>query len=114
MAKCSQCEGTGIINKFSHIEEGKCFKCNGTGKTDSNFSVDMFGVNHLVKLEKKLETVSKEYFTAKETAEKTMLNFASGNMNALEVAEILNNLNLTTLEKSYNNLIEKIEKEKGL
>jgi hypothetical protein len=29
---CPKCGGTGIIKAFVHIEGGRCFMCNGTGK----------------------------------------------------------------------------------
>lgn len=28
---CSKCDGKGRINAFSHIENGSCFACKGTG-----------------------------------------------------------------------------------
>jgi len=31
MIKCKRCNGAGKITRFSHIENGKCFNCNGTG-----------------------------------------------------------------------------------
>ncbi|WP_339193969.1 hypothetical protein MKY95_19380 [Paenibacillus sp. FSL P4-0176] len=30
--KCVFCNGKGVIPHFHHIENGKCFRCNGTGK----------------------------------------------------------------------------------
>jgi hypothetical protein len=29
--KCAQCNGTGYIDQFKHIQAGKCFTCDGTG-----------------------------------------------------------------------------------
>ena len=29
---CPKCNGTGHIAAFSHIKNGQCFKCEGTGK----------------------------------------------------------------------------------
>ena len=28
---CDRCDGTGHIPKFSHIRNGRCYECNGTG-----------------------------------------------------------------------------------
>lgn len=28
---CAKCDGTGEIPEFSHVDDGKCFSCNGTG-----------------------------------------------------------------------------------
>lgn len=30
--ECVRCGGSGVIGKFSHIQAGRCFACNGTGK----------------------------------------------------------------------------------
>jgi len=32
MGECSKCDGKGRISAFSHIENGACFTCKGTGK----------------------------------------------------------------------------------
>jgi hypothetical protein len=29
--QCQKCDGTGRIRAFSHIEDGSCFQCSGTG-----------------------------------------------------------------------------------
>ena len=28
---CTKCPGTGYIEQYAHVENGLCFKCNGTG-----------------------------------------------------------------------------------
>lgn len=28
---CPRCDGTGTISEYAHIQDGQCFKCNGTG-----------------------------------------------------------------------------------
>lgn len=30
--KCIFCNGKGVIPHFHHVEKGKCFRCNGTGR----------------------------------------------------------------------------------
>jgi DnaJ-class molecular chaperone len=32
-SKCNKCGGIGFIDKFSGVENGTCFKCEGTGVT---------------------------------------------------------------------------------
>ena len=32
IGECIKCDGSGYINAFGHINGGKCFLCNGTGK----------------------------------------------------------------------------------
>lgn len=32
---CGKCDGKGKIDAFSHIENGKCFWCGGTGKVEA-------------------------------------------------------------------------------
>ena len=29
---CSRCEGTGHLPEFSHVEGGRCFACQGSGR----------------------------------------------------------------------------------
>jgi hypothetical protein len=33
---CQRCEGTGLIPHYGHIDRGRCFACNGTGKPIPN------------------------------------------------------------------------------
>jgi DnaJ-class molecular chaperone len=30
---CPKCQGSGVITNFSHVNNGVCFSCNGTGKS---------------------------------------------------------------------------------
>lgn len=34
--ECTKCGGSGIIQKFGHIEHGQCFRCMGTGTILTN------------------------------------------------------------------------------
>lgn len=34
MTKCDKCAGKGYIEKFIHFQNGKCFRCDGTGQVE--------------------------------------------------------------------------------
>lgn len=31
-AACPRCNGTGYLSQFRHVEQGRCFRCQGSGR----------------------------------------------------------------------------------
>ena len=55
---CSKCSGTGIIKGFSHIAEGRCFDCGGSGKVFAYRSTEQRNKN--IHLKRFIEEKSNE------------------------------------------------------
>lgn len=41
--KCRRCAGTGKLPHMSHVQEGRCFACDGTGKATPRSPVKKHG-----------------------------------------------------------------------
>ena len=65
--KCNKCGGAGYIEKFSGIENGTCFRCEGTGVTltaaERNAIIRKRAVSHDARMAKQ-QGVSLEVFQA--------------------------------------------------
>lgn len=65
--KCYKCEGTGYLQGFSHVAEGRCFLCNGQGVI-ADKSVNNIGYSKRV-----IDSYSQKGYTPRELVDTTEL-----------------------------------------
>jgi RecJ-like exonuclease len=109
MKNCPQCKGTGFIPKYFHIDNGKCFNCNGTGQIKQTGNS-----KRLEELQEKFIIVESKYLAAKKEIEEASNNFISGLITPFELSDICGKYNLNQQEKEYRSWIKSIEDEKKL